>query len=128
MILTTEPGCQAHAREANVTKREVGDTDRCGTSYMGGKPRWHWMGLAESQLQDGDALKYYCPEPETDWRHARPYGTDSKEDSSREETHDMLMRLGDTTSDMTVSQGCGTKAAPKRRTGNKSCFHTPGTR
>ena len=39
VILTTEPDCQVHFRVENIAKREVGDTDRYGTSFMGGKPR-----------------------------------------------------------------------------------------
>ena len=76
MSLTNELNCQAHARVANVTKREAGDTDRRGASFMGGKPRWYWVEMTESQPQDGGALKDYTPKPEIDWQTTRSYGTD----------------------------------------------------
>ena len=39
VALTIEPDYQTHVRVVNVTKGEPGDTDRSGTSFMGGKSR-----------------------------------------------------------------------------------------
>ena len=89
---------------ADVTKGEPVDKYRHGTSFIGGKPRWHWMEIAEGQLRGGDAPKDYYPKPETDKRYTRMCGTDCKEGSTREDTPDMFVRLDVTPSDMTVSQ------------------------
>ena len=103
MALTIEPECQAHIREVNVTEGEPGDTNGPGASFMGGKPRWYWMEMAEGHGED--APKDCRPEKETAWRCTRPHGIDYKEDSSKPEIHDMLVRFGGKTSVMTESQG-----------------------
>ena len=74
---------------------------------MGGKRRWCWVAVVEGHAHDQGpgAPKDHSPDPETDWRYTRPHGTGYKEDFSKPETHDMLVRLDGETSDMIVSQG-----------------------
>ena len=118
MTITTEPKCQTPIRVANVTKGESGDTDNPGTSFMGGKPRSHWIKMAEGYPHDGGTPKDYYPKSGTDLRHTHPYDIDYKEDSSREYTHATFVRPGGrgSTSDMTVSQGAW----------DKGCVETEG--
>ena len=61
--------------------------------------------MADGQPHDGCAPEDYYPEPGAEWRYTRPFDIGYKEDSAKKETHDMLVRIGGITSDMTVSQG-----------------------
>ena len=63
------------------------------------------MEMVESHPQNGSAPKNYRPKLEEDWLKTRPYGTNYKENSSKEDTHDMVIRVDGTASDITSSQG-----------------------
>ena len=75
---------------AEAANKKHGGT-RPGTSTLGGKPGWHWMEMAERE--ENYPRTYYRPDKEKEWREARPYGTDYKEDYSTPKTHDMKVRL-----------------------------------
>ena len=69
---------------------------------MGGKLQWNWMEMVESQ---DDAPKNYFPKLQESWRTTRPCGINYKEDSSKEDTQDMVARLDGMASDLAASQG-----------------------
>ena len=87
---------------AEVAKKKRGGIIP-GTSTLGGKPGWHWMDMAEHE--ENDPRTYYRPDKEKEWRKARPYGTDYKEDYSKPETHDIKVRLDGGALDEINSQG-----------------------
>ena len=57
-----------------------------------------------SEHEKTDPQTYYRPDKEKEWRKARPYGIDCKEDYSKPETHGMRVRLDGGTPDMIESQ------------------------
>ena len=58
--------------------------------------------MAENQCR---AQKDYSHVPDGNCRVARPYGIDYKEDSSKPDTHDLIVRLGGTPDDLADSHG-----------------------
>ena len=51
------------------------------------------------------ATKDYHHVAEQKWRQARPFGIDYIEDSSKPDTHKLVVRLNDTEEDLTDSNG-----------------------
>ena len=47
----------------------------------------------------------YYPAAENEWRGTHPFGIDYREDSSKPDTHDLIVRLDDTARDLTDSSG-----------------------
>ena len=60
------------------------------------------MAMSETQHR---APKDYSPAAHAEWREARPFGINYREDSSEPETHKLVVRLDGTESDLTVSNG-----------------------
>ena len=112
ICLGIKPNRQAHVHLAKVTKY--------GTGLSGGSQRWRCMEIAKNSCR---AQKKYSHVPDGDWKTTRPYGIYYKEDSSKPDTHNLIVRLDGSPGNSAVSNGAWIKTASKRRTDwTQSCL------
>ena len=69
---------------------------------FGVEQKWYWVTMSVNQPR---APKDYHHVAEQEWRQARPFGIYYREDSSKPDTHKLVVRLGDTEEDLTDSNG-----------------------
>ena len=95
------PSCQRHVHLAAITRKNLSDTDRRITLVGEGR-KWYWMTTSENQHR---APKDYYPATENEWRVIHPFGIDYREDSSKPDIQDLIVRFDDTSRDLTDSIG-----------------------
>ena len=113
ICLEIKPNRQAHVHLTKVTKGTLGETDKHGTDLTGGGERWSWMEMAETQCR---AQKDYSHVPNGGWNTTRPYSIDYKEESSKPDTHDLIVRPDGSPDDLTDSNWIWDENCVKRKT------------
>ena len=99
--ITLTPSYQEHVHMATVTRKKLGGIDR-RTATFGGVQKCYWMTMSENQHR---ASKDYYPLAEDKWRETHPLGIDYREDSSKPDTHKLIVRLDGTADNLTDSDG-----------------------
>ena len=84
-----------------VARVKPGDIDKRIVSF-GGEQKWYWMTMSVKQPR---ASKDYHHITEQEWRQARPFGIDYRDDSPITDTHKLVVRLDGTEEDLTDSGG-----------------------
>ena len=90
---------QEHVHLATAARVKPGGIGKRIVSF-GGEQKWYWMTICVNQPR---APKDYHHVTEQKWRPERPFGIDYREDSSKPDTHKLVVRLDGMEEDLTDS-------------------------